>query len=62
MPAARSLDLVGPDLEAYMQQSFNRLILTIMRRLATKNAVLSIRVSLRLAGKLTRHQSRLMTN
>ena len=36
MPAARSLDLVGPDLEAYMQQSFNRLILTIMRRLATK--------------------------
>mgnify|MGYP003155218029 CR=1 FL=1 len=36
MPATRSLDLVGPDLEAYMQQSFNRLILTIMRRLATK--------------------------
>ena len=36
MPAARSLDLVGPDLEAYMQESFNRLILTILRRLATK--------------------------
>ena len=36
MAAARSLDLVGPDLEAYMQESFNRLILTIMRRLATK--------------------------
>ncbi len=27
MAAARSLDLVGPDLEAYMQESFNRLIL-----------------------------------
>ena len=36
MAAARSLDLVGPDLEAYMQESFNRLILTMMRRLATK--------------------------
>ena len=36
MAAARSLDLVGPDLEAYMQESFNRLILTILRRLATK--------------------------
>jgi len=36
MAAVRSLDLVGPDLEAYMQESFNRLILTIMRRLATK--------------------------
>lgn len=36
MAAARSLDLVESDLEAYMQQSFNRLILTIMRRLATK--------------------------
>ena len=36
MAAARSLDLVGPDLEAYMQESFNKLILTVMRRLATK--------------------------
>lgn len=36
MAAARSLDLVGPDLEAYMRESFNKLILTIMRRLATK--------------------------
>ena len=36
MAAARSLDSVGPDLEAYMQESFNKLILTIMRRLATK--------------------------
>ena len=36
MAAARSLDSVKPDLEAYMQESFNELILTIMRRLATK--------------------------
>ena len=36
MAVTRSLDLAGPDLEAYMQQSFNRLILTTMRRLATK--------------------------
>ena len=36
MATSRSLDLAGPDLEAYMQESFNRLILTIMRRLATK--------------------------
>lgn len=36
MAVTRSMDLVGPDLEAYMQQSFNRLILTTMRRLATK--------------------------
>lgn len=36
MAAARSLDLVGPDLEAYLQESYNRLIKTIMRRLATK--------------------------
>ena len=36
MAATRSLDLVESDLEAYMQESFNKLIRTVMRRLATK--------------------------
>ena len=49
------------EVEAHLQQSYNRLIATIMRRLATKRSRF-IPDFLLQAGRLTRHQSRLKTN
>ncbi len=42
------------EVEAHLQQSYNRLIATIMRRLATKNEALSTPAFLLLVGKRTR--------